>query len=317
MKIKLPTNTNQLIGGGISFTRNLKKALKPFGYIFVEDNNQDYDCLFISGATLVSKEDFKEAKEKGKKIILRVDNILEDGKNRNSGMPRLKEYAKGCDVIVYQSEWAKRMLKPLIGDGVVIYNGVDTDIFYPRKEKKDWDNLRILYSKFSRNETKQFHETLYWWREYNLEVKNDVLVLVGKYADDKIKINNPFELHNNELYEYHGVISQDEKLAEIIRSCDLVFLPYMFDACSNTILEAQACGLPIIYSHTGGTPELVDYGIPINYKDHSPKDMVNLALGEKSRFQREDVINKWGLETMGEKYHALFQTISNTKIFEV
>ena len=124
----------------------MKKALKHFDYIFVEEG-QDYDVLFIAGATLCEKETFRKAKENNKTIVLRVDNILEDGKNRNTGMQRLKEYAEGADVIVFQSEWAKKMLKPLVGDGIVIVNGVDTDIFYPRKEKKDWKNLKIFWSR--------------------------------------------------------------------------------------------------------------------------------------------------------------------------
>jgi glycosyltransferase involved in cell wall biosynthesis len=315
-KIKIPKQTRITLGGGQSFISNLQKVLSPLGYEFITEG--DYDVLFIAGATLCEKETFREAKEKGKPIILRVDNILEDGKNRNSGMSRLKEFAEGATVIVYQSEWAKRMLQSFCGNGIVIYNGVDTDIFYPRKERKDWEGLRIFYSKYSRNETKQFHEVLYWFREYNLEKKDDTLVLVGRYADDKLKIDHPFEFFNGENYDYKGVIQEKERIAKIMRSCDVAFLPYAFDACSNTILESQACGLPVIYSPTGGTPEIIVSGCSIDYKYNLSEQVEELIrLHNKFKWENfENFKNKFDLETMGERYHALIKTTLG-KVYEI
>lgn len=316
MRIRLPHDSEKFQGGGTTFINNFSKAINKYGHTIV-DNTSDYDTLFIAGATLASREEVIKAKTEGKIIILRVDNLLEDRKNRNTGMPRLKEFANLADVIVYQSEWAKKLLSPLIGNGVVINNGVDTDIFYPRTKPKTWDNLRIFYSKYSRNEVKQFHEVQYWWREYCLEKKDDTLVLVGKFADDYLKIEHPFDFHNEEDCEYQGVIMDNKILADSMRGCDVAFLPYMFDACSNTILEAQACGLPIIYSPTGGTPEIVGYGIPINYGFASPVEMVKSAIYTKPpEIDFEVFKNKWGLDAMGEKYDALIKTISG-KVYEV
>ena len=305
-RILMPTATRISLGGGQTFQANLKKALAPFGYTFVNPG-EEYDILFIAGATLVEKETAYEAHRQNKRIVLRTDNILEDSKNRNSGMPRLRSFAEIATTIVYQSEWAKRLLSPLIGNGIVIYNGVDTKIFKPRTEEKSWDNIRILYSKYSRNEVKQFHQTQYWWREYNLEKQGDTLVLVGRFADDYQRIDHPFEFHNGEEYEYVGVIDDQQRLANLYRSCDIAFLPYMYDACSNTILEAQACGLPVLYSPTGGTPEIVEIGEPIDYNT-TPAEQVK----ELMQFTQPDMTSfedSFSLETMGEKYHALFQTI--------
>jgi len=297
--IKIPYSARSFAGGGATFISNFTKAVKPFGYNVISEG-ENYDILLIAGATLCEKETYRQAKEQGKKVVLRVDNILEDGKNRNSGMPRLKEYARGADIIVYQSEWAKRLLQPYCGSGVVIYNGVDTDYYYPIQKTTPKENLRIFYSKFSRNETKNFHEVIYWWREYCLDKTDDTLVLVGRYADDKLKIEHPFEFHNEEQYEYQGVITDSKRLGDIIRSCDVAFLPYFADACSNSVIECQACGIPVLYESYGGTKELVKYGQKIDW-DKTPVEMVKevLSLPKPEQFE-------FDLKNMGEKYNGLF-----------
>ncbi len=311
MKIEMP-KPKLFKGGGSTFQKNFEKIMPHFGHSFVDceegKEGVEMPIFFIAGTTLVERNQVIEAKKRGKKIILRVDNILEDRKNRNTGMSLMQKYAELADVIVYQSEWAKRMLSPLIGNGVVIYNGVDTDIFYPlenSEKRREKEGLRILYSKNSRNETKQFHEVQYWWREYNLEDKNATLVLVGNFARDYLEIEHPFDFHNGENFEFHSMRSA-ETMSDIMRSCDIAFLPYQYDACSNTILEAQACGLPIIYSNTGGTQEIVVNGMAIDYSK-TPKEMVVECLNKK-----KDLLgfrNKFDLYSMGEQYDCLFKTI--------
>jgi len=67
-------------------------------------------------------------------------------------------------------------------------------------------------------------------------------------------------------------------------------------------------GFASIHSKTGGTPAIVDFGYAIDW-EHSPVDMVKYAMGKKKDYNPIDQKKKWGLETMGERYHALFETI--------
>jgi sugar transferase (PEP-CTERM/EpsH1 system associated) len=47
----------------------------------------------------------------------------------------------------------------------------------------------------------------------------------------------------------------------LMQSFDVFVLPSLGEGISNTILEAMACGLPVVATRVGGNPELVDDGV--------------------------------------------------------
>ncbi len=51
------------------------------------------------------------------------------------------------------------------------------------------------------------------------------------------------------------------KVAEWLRKFDVFVLPSLNEALSNSIMEAMACGLPVIASDVGGNPELIVHGV--------------------------------------------------------
>jgi len=51
-----------------------------------------------------------------------------------------------------------------------------------------------------------------------------------------------------------------EKLAEIIKTCDIFITATENDTCSNSLIEAMSCGLPAVGLHSGGSPEIIKEG---------------------------------------------------------
>ncbi len=52
-----------------------------------------------------------------------------------------------------------------------------------------------------------------------------------------------------------------DDVPELMRGLDLFVLPSLAEGISNTLLEAMACGLPVVATDVGGNAELIDQGV--------------------------------------------------------
>jgi len=259
LKIFLANDSSQKLGGGFTFLSNLKRVLdKKVQFV---DSIESSDIVFISGATMIKRETATKAKELGKKIVLRVDNIPKNSRNRNTGTSRLKDFADMADLIIYQSTWCKDYVGGWLGvDGPVIINGVDTNIFSKEGAvMKKEGSPQYLYSRYNRDESKRWDEAWYHYQMIQRQNKDASLWIIGNFSAEQVGYD--FDFYNGESFSYFGVINSQEYLAQILRSADVLLVPYFNDACSNTVLEAMACGCkiePLLSGLTGGTPDLMN-----------------------------------------------------------
>lgn len=259
MKIYIPQKAIDGFGGGWTFSRNLKKTLAR--KVNFMSRWQDADIYFIPGPTLVERNEVIEAKNAGKKIVFRIDNVPRNSRNRNTGTSKLYDFAQLADVVVYQSQWAKNFIQPFIKkDGEVILNGADTDIFKPDGEKIPKDgNPQYLYVRSSRDETKRWEKA--WFEFQNIFYQNPEahLWIVGRFSPENLEYNFDFFGGAEKRYAYLGVMDDPLDMAKIYRSADILLLPYFADACSNVCIEARQSGLDIKYDEVwgGGTFEIM------------------------------------------------------------
>lgn len=214
------------------------------------------DAILIPSSSMLKKETIEAIRQSDKKIILRIDNIPKNSRNRNTGTSRLKQCAEMADMIVYQSQWAKEYVGGWLGkDGRVIYNGIDTAIF--NKSNQRQDNVYV-YSRINRDETKGWHEAWYEYQMIHRENRKNELWIIGNFSEEQIGYN--FDFFNNEMYSYYGAIEDKQEYADILKQAGNFIMSYYNDACSNALIEALNCGLKIRLTssgNTGGTPEIL------------------------------------------------------------
>jgi glycosyltransferase involved in cell wall biosynthesis len=292
MKIAIPVDSQQKLGGGFTFARNLEKGLKQLGVEIVE-NPLEADLALICGVTMITKETFRALRDSKTKVIVRLDNVPRNSRNRGSGTTRLQRFAHEADAVIWQGEWAKFYLEDFIDNpkSRIIHNGIDLNIFTPDGDAIDFgargDRKNVyLYSRFSRDETKMWEVAWYQYQLIQRENKNAKLLIIGKFSDELREYN--FDFFRGENFDYLGVIEDERKIAELLRSVGWLIAPYFNDAFSNTYLEALACGVELYKpSLTGGTPEMLELW---NTKGRSYFSLDRMAQDYKHFF--EEILNE-------------------------
>ena len=157
------------------------------------------------------------------------------------------------DHTIFQTEYCRTSFAEHCGivpaSSRVIKNAVDPQIFFPRSDSpKKAGPLRLVAASWSSNPLKGFATIAEVSRLPGVE-----LTFVGNWCPDVDPAN----------VKVAGVLRSAE-LAEVMRSSHAMIHAGWNEACSNAIVEAMACGLPIVYRDSGGNRELAgDYGVPL------------------------------------------------------
>lgn len=284
MKISIPVDSQQKLGGGFTFARNLEKGLKQIGVEVVSDPLQS-DIAVVCGPTMISKETFQGLKDNGVKIVARLDNVPRNSRNRGTGTNRLRSFAERSDQIVWQGEWAKWYLEDFVGkEGVIIHNGIDLDVFTPEGKNLNLGMERknvYLYSRYSRDETKMWEVAWYEYQMIQRKNSGAKLLIIGKFSDENL--NYDFDFFRGENFDFLGVVDNEESMAKVLRSSGSLLATYFNDAFSNTYMEALACGVKLHNPNmSGGTPEMLQLWIE---KDRDYFSLMRMATDYVKLFE--------------------------------
>ncbi|WP_432662624.1 glycosyltransferase family 4 protein [Wukongibacter baidiensis] len=123
------------------------------------------------------------------------------------------------------------------------------------------------------------------------------LVIVGEGSDKQYFQKKYSDLKN---IEWVGKVSNPDLY---YRKSRLLVLPSRYEGVSNTLLEAMACGLPVIATKVGGNPEVINDeidGVLIDKED--PEKLADAII---SLYYDSDKLNKFqinGLKKIKESY---------------
>ncbi|MDZ4228345.1 MAG: glycosyltransferase [Candidatus Levybacteria bacterium] len=288
IKIYAPA-IKQDIGGGWTFLRNFKKGLSR--YVQFVDRLEDCDLFFISGVTMVEPDDVTRAREMGKPIVLRMDNIPRKSRNkRNRVYDNIKRYSELADIVVYQSKWAAWYCAPMSGPGEIIYNGIDQDIFNTKNLEDNGRENRYLFAYHGKSELKQFWLAHYYFQTEARKNPNAEFWFIYNFKKELPElVDANFDFWNGEKYKHLDFVDDPIQMAGIMKQCKYLIFPSTVDASPNTVLEARACGMEILYP--------------------APADV----SGTKELLELSDI----SLDRMAREYNALFELILGSKDVEI
>jgi glycosyltransferase involved in cell wall biosynthesis len=156
----------------------------------------------------------------------------------------------------YRQSWIKHGLNP--ARLKILPRGLDTELFHPARRKPAFfekfgacnGEVRLLYvGRISREKDLDLLAAAYRrLRDEGLPVQL-FIVGHGPYSD-------AFAKSLPEAF-FTGYLRGNE-LATAYASADIFVFPSTTDTFGNVILEAQACGLPVVVSDSGGPKELVE-----------------------------------------------------------
>ncbi|MEP7183698.1 MAG: TIGR03088 family PEP-CTERM/XrtA system glycosyltransferase [Betaproteobacteria bacterium] len=111
----------------------------------------------------------------------------------------------------------------------------------------------------------------------------------------------------------------------LLQGLDCFVLPSLAEGVSNTILEAMACGLPVVATRVGANGELIEDGltgriVPAADSDALAREIVRyfddpVTARRHGRSGRQLVLKHFSLERMVERYHRLYTNLLPQRAF--
>lgn len=324
------------LGGPTSFQNKIIQGFENHGYHAHFDlNDPTTKGLLVNGGTKNLFAIWK-ARKKGIRIVQRLNGMNWLHRKKDTGVMHYLRSEYGninlsfirkhlADHIVYQSgfskNWWESKYGPVKAESTIIYNGVDLNYYTPDgPHLRPIDHIRILMVE---GHFRGGHEeglvngvrlVVNLSERFSQHVE---LMVVG---DVPYYLKMQIESVSNAWISWAGVLSH-EHIPAFDRSSHILFSSDLNAACPNSVIEALACGLPVVAYATGALPEILeqdagkvaDYGG--NHWNLEPADIPAISEAAARLLQRLPHYRKcarqraetvFGLDQMVENYAKVF-----------
>lgn len=308
------------VGGPASFYARFKEGLQVRG-IPVHSNPSDSTTaasLIIGGTRHL--EWIIRMRSKGVKLVQRLDGMNWIHRKRHTG---IKHFIRSeinnfmlaairrsfVDDVVYQSGYVLHMWHRIYGTVTapshLIYNGVNLSQFTPDGfHQRPGDHIRLLVveGRLRGGHEVGLENAVYLAQCLGQKIKSPVELMVVSDVEERER--RKWDQYGKVWINWRGIVPR-EKIAEIDRSAHIYFSAEINAPCPNSVIEAMACGLPVVSFATGSLPELVkgnagklvEYGS--GYNDLKRPDIP--ALTEAA----EEIIDNQQQYRMGARENAV------------
>jgi glycosyltransferase involved in cell wall biosynthesis len=176
-----------------------------------------------------------------------------------------------ADTIVYQStftrDWWNTEYGSLKKPSHVIHNGVDLETFSPNNKvciPEDFIRLLVVEGSFKGGHERDLFNAVDAAQQLSDLLDRPVELVVAGNAPQQMR--DQVKLERKAGIRWLSIVPHAE-IPDLDRSAHLLFPAEINAACPNSVVEALACGLPVVSYATGSIPELVgqDGGITVPY----------------------------------------------------
>lgn len=196
-----------------------------------------------------------------------------------------------ADHVFWQSDFcrrgADRYLGAYKGPGEILFNAVDTSVFTPgRRDAAQGPVVLVSGSHMFRY---RLETAIQAFAGFLRKIPRARMIVAGRYcweADEAACRREIVEVASQagvaHALDWRGAYSQADA-PQLMREADLLLHTKYNDPCPRLVVEAMACGLPVVYSASGGVPELVgpDAGAgvpaPLDWDQDHPPNPAELA----------------------------------------
>jgi glycosyltransferase involved in cell wall biosynthesis len=284
-------------------------------------NNPDHFSLLYLGSTWLPR-DLRPllwlARRRGLPVVVNQSGVAYPGW-AGAEIERINRPFRSAllaaDHVLYQSEFCKRSADEFLGaprgSWEILHNAVDVEHFAPDGVPPDGPVLLLAGDQTQAYRLEVALRTLAHLPEARL-------IVTGRLVSDVQPLLR--ELALGDRVEFTGRYAQRDA-PTLFRRAHLLLHTKVQDPCPTAVIEAMACGLPVVYAASGGTVELVgeEAGIgvphPVSWeRDVAPDpeafaDAVRRVLADRERYARvarTRAVERFALPPWLNRHAALF-----------
>jgi glycosyltransferase involved in cell wall biosynthesis len=329
----------------VSFQRRFAAGLEKKGIESTRNLSGEFDSVLVIGGTSDIYSLWR-VKKRGARIVQRLNGMNWLHRKLKTGVRHVVKAEYGnlilqlvrtrfADHIVYQSNFAKQWWERTHGfiqtTDSVVYNAVDLNTFSPLANNSE--NSKINLEHFRKPEDKfrilMVEGSLMGGYEIGLKTGLELvsalnnsyghqidkpveLVVVGKVSEKlKKRLTS-----GTQIPVIWGGIAKPEHIPKIDASAHLFYSADLNAACPNAVIEALACGTPVLGFDTGALPELVtsQAGQIVPYRENpwllEEPDIQGLCKGAVELLRQQDGYRE-GARRRAEEAFGLGNMVDN------
>ncbi len=198
---------------------------------------------------------------------------------------------------------------------VILPNVVDMQLFKPIENKSQGPMIRMVHVSCFEDQSKNISGMLRVLKRLKQANISFSCVMVGKGMDfEEMKLLRD-SLELGKVVQFTGLL-QGKQLAQNIAVADFMLMFSNYENMPVVILEAFACGIPVVATKVGGIPEMVDQksGILVDVANedalfHAILEMTQRLNEFNPQYLRDKVAEIYGTRQVGALLHSWYDEV--------